>query len=134
MAWSYRLRYIRCGKKGCTVCAEEPAHGPYWYAYAREGGRFRHRYVGRTREVEDAFHERPIPPPPPKDKRFEFHGKMDKRIAYRIFALTNRPPTREITTMWRKLVWDNHPDRGGDTRVCAAINAAYEFLKKNPYL
>ncbi|MGH3117321.1 MAG: hypothetical protein ACRDQ2_09450 [Gaiellales bacterium] len=40
---SYRLQPVRCGKPGCTKCP----HGPYWYAYWREGGRVRSRYLGR---------------------------------------------------------------------------------------
>jgi hypothetical protein len=40
---SYRRQLVRCGKAGCTKCP----HGPYWYAYWREGGRVRSRYVGK---------------------------------------------------------------------------------------
>ena len=39
----YRQQAVRCGKPGCTRCP----HGPYWYAYWREGGRLRTRYVGK---------------------------------------------------------------------------------------
>lgn len=42
-AVGYRLKSIRCGKPGCTRCP----HGPYWYAYWREGGRVRTRYIGK---------------------------------------------------------------------------------------
>ena len=38
-----RQETVRCGKKGCTRCP----HGPYWYAYWREGGKMRSRYVGK---------------------------------------------------------------------------------------
>lgn len=41
---SYRQEHVSCGKPGCTRCP----HGPYWYAYWREGGRVRSRYIGRT--------------------------------------------------------------------------------------
>lgn len=41
---SYRLEHVRCGKRGCTRCP----HGPYWYAYWREDGRLRSRYIGKT--------------------------------------------------------------------------------------
>lgn len=41
---TYRQEHVRCGKKGCTRCP----HGPYWYAYWREGGRLRSRYIGKT--------------------------------------------------------------------------------------
>jgi hypothetical protein len=38
-----RSQFVRCGKTGCTRCP----HGPYWYAYWREDGKRRSRYVGR---------------------------------------------------------------------------------------
>jgi len=41
---TYRLEHVRCGKQGCTRCP----HGPYWYAYWREEGRLRSRYIGKT--------------------------------------------------------------------------------------
>ena len=40
---SYRLEHVKCGKEGCTRCP----HGPYWYAYWRDEGRLRSRYIGR---------------------------------------------------------------------------------------
>ena len=39
---TYRLESVRCGKPGCTKCP----HGPYWYAYYREDGKVRSRYIG----------------------------------------------------------------------------------------
>jgi hypothetical protein len=43
-AVTYRQEAVRCGKPGCTKCP----HGPYWYAYYREDGRLRSRYIGRS--------------------------------------------------------------------------------------
>jgi hypothetical protein len=40
---SYRQEHVRCGKDGCRTCP----HGPYWYAYWKEQGRTRKRYIGR---------------------------------------------------------------------------------------
>jgi hypothetical protein len=40
---TYRQELVRCGRRGCTRCP----HGPYWYAYWREGGRLRTRYIGK---------------------------------------------------------------------------------------
>ena len=40
---TYRRQEVRCGKRGCTRCP----HGPYWYAYWREDGRLKSRYIGR---------------------------------------------------------------------------------------
>ncbi|MCU1458562.1 MAG: hypothetical protein JWL73_2654 [Actinomycetia bacterium] len=42
---TYRLEPVRCGKEGCRSCP----HGPYWYAYWREHGRLRSRYIGKDR-------------------------------------------------------------------------------------
>jgi hypothetical protein len=41
---TYRLEHVKCGKRGCTRCP----HGPYWYAYWREDGRLRSRYIGKN--------------------------------------------------------------------------------------
>lgn len=41
-----RRQLVRCGKANCAACP----HGPYWYAYWRENGRRRSRYVGRLLE------------------------------------------------------------------------------------
>jgi hypothetical protein len=40
---TYRLESVRCGKPNCKSCP----HGPYWYAYYRDGGKLRSRYIGR---------------------------------------------------------------------------------------
>lgn len=45
---SLRSQMIKCGKPGCNSCP----HGPYWYAYWREDGRRRSRYVGRLLDEE----------------------------------------------------------------------------------
>ncbi|MBD3884918.1 hypothetical protein IFO70_24600 [Phormidium tenue FACHB-886] len=50
----YQFERVRCGKVGCR-CAGEGGelHGPYWYAYWREDGRLRSRYIGkRFRQIE----------------------------------------------------------------------------------
>ena len=41
---TFRYETVRCGKKNCSRCP----HGPYWYAYWKEGGRTRSRYIGRS--------------------------------------------------------------------------------------
>ena len=41
---TYRQERVRCGREACTRCP----HGPYWYAYWREEGRVRSRYVGKS--------------------------------------------------------------------------------------
>lgn len=45
---TYRQEWVYCGKE-CKRCP----HGPYWYAYWKEGGRTRSKYVGKElREVD----------------------------------------------------------------------------------
>lgn len=46
---TYRQERVRCGREGCTRCP----HGPYWYAYWREGGRLRSRYIGKHLPAQD---------------------------------------------------------------------------------
>jgi hypothetical protein len=47
---TYQHEKRRCGKPACR-CSEgnlsKVGHGPYWYAYWKEGGRLRSQYVGK---------------------------------------------------------------------------------------
>jgi predicted nicotinamide N-methyase len=43
---SYQFQYRKCGKS-CTKCDTGKGHGPYWYAYWREGGKVHSRYIGK---------------------------------------------------------------------------------------
>lgn len=54
---TYRQQPVKCGKPGCTRCP----HGPYWYAYWREDGRLRSRYIGKTLPAEAEAAEGPAP-------------------------------------------------------------------------
>lgn len=38
---TYRQQHVRCGKR-CATCP----HGPYWYAFWKEGGRSHSQYIG----------------------------------------------------------------------------------------
>jgi len=42
---TYRLEYVKCGAK--CKCNNGKGHGPYWYAYWREGGKLKKRYIGK---------------------------------------------------------------------------------------
>lgn len=46
---TYRQQSVRCGKDSCRSCP----HGPYWYAFWREDGKMRSRYIGKTLAGED---------------------------------------------------------------------------------
>jgi hypothetical protein len=54
-AVTYRLEKVKCGKPGCKSCP----HGPYWYAYYREGKRLRSHYIGPELEKDDEKTEMP---------------------------------------------------------------------------
>jgi hypothetical protein len=43
----YQLELIKCGKEGCK-CNKGQLHGPYWYAYQRQGDKFKSSYIGKT--------------------------------------------------------------------------------------
>ena len=59
---SYRQEQVRCGKPSCSTCP----HGPYWYAYWKEDGRTRKRYIGRHLPGEPL---EPVVPDPPTGGR-----------------------------------------------------------------
>ncbi len=45
---TYQLQHRKCGKTSCSTCREGQGHGPYWYAYWREGSRLRSGYIGKV--------------------------------------------------------------------------------------
>jgi hypothetical protein len=45
---TYQRKRIRCGKRRCGKCGRNGnGHGPYWYAFWRDGSKVRSRYVGK---------------------------------------------------------------------------------------
>lgn len=44
---TYQLQFRKCGKALCSTCRNSQGHGPYWYAYWRDGIRLRSGYVGK---------------------------------------------------------------------------------------
>lgn len=45
---TYQLQHRKCGKASCSTCRNGQGHGPYWYAYWREGTRLRSGYIGKV--------------------------------------------------------------------------------------
>jgi hypothetical protein len=45
---TYQLQYRKCGKPTCGTCKTSIGHGPYWYAYWRDGARLRSGYIGKV--------------------------------------------------------------------------------------
>jgi hypothetical protein len=125
--WTYRLRYVRCGKRDCH-CEDGIGHGPYWYGYEHRGGRVYSRYFGK-RPTSTFSYPGVGPSEPPKSDRFTFMGRMTMQSALRIFGLTQRPNRETLVARYRVLAMEHHPDHGGETSVMAAINAAYGYLR-----
>lgn len=48
---TYQLQFRKCGKPSCGTCKRGPGHGPYWYAYWREGTKLRSGYIGKMQPV-----------------------------------------------------------------------------------
>ena len=46
---TYQHQFRKCGKSSCSTCRNGQGHGPYWYAYWREGSKLRSGYVGKNR-------------------------------------------------------------------------------------
>jgi hypothetical protein len=44
---TYQLQFRKCGKPRCGTCRNGDGHGPYWYAYWREGARLHSGYIGK---------------------------------------------------------------------------------------
>jgi hypothetical protein len=44
---TYQLQFRKCGKPACRTCRQGQGHGPYWYAYWREGSRLKSGYIGK---------------------------------------------------------------------------------------
>lgn len=45
---TYQLQFRKCGKATCGTCKRGPGHGPYWYAYWREGSKLHSGYIGKV--------------------------------------------------------------------------------------
>lgn len=59
---TYQHQYRKCGKPSCSTCRDGQGHGPYWYAYWREGSRLRSGYIGKI--LPDFLDSTPVIPAP----------------------------------------------------------------------
>lgn len=68
---TYSQQYRRCRKATCSRCrGDQPGHGPYWFAYWREGGRLRSRYLGKTAPAAQTEPPVAVTVPPTSATRF----------------------------------------------------------------
>lgn len=79
-ATTYQQRMIRCGKERCKKCSGgQGGHGPYWYAFRREGGKVKSVYLGKDLSPEAwAEHRRTV--------QFDDHYRDQRRAYYAIMT------------------------------------------------
>jgi len=73
---TYQLQYRKCGKASCSTCRNGQGHGPYWYAYWREGSRLRSGYVGKTHPGLQKAGDNGQVQPAPKDPGFSLNRRL----------------------------------------------------------
>ncbi|EDX82781.1 hypothetical protein S7335_1084 [Synechococcus sp. PCC 7335] len=44
---TYQLELVKCGKEKCRCVTEGELHGPYWYAYRKQGQKLKSWYIGK---------------------------------------------------------------------------------------
>lgn len=127
MRETFEQEYVRCGKPGCRRCP----HGPYWYAYRREGGKVRKRYVGKDdpRVKADASPNQ-VRQPLPDPREAIFSGRTATlSLAEAILGVKVGEGRDKCLSAYRMLSMTNHPDRGGDEQEMRYINAAWSYMR-----
>lgn len=122
MRTTYRSEWVRCGKN-CHGCP----HGPYWYAYWREGKKLHKRYVGKELPAWCGGPE--LEPPHPHDGIFSSRT-ASASLAYEILGLSHQAADfASVRRAYRDLMARNHPDRGGSELIGKRLNCAFAYLK-----
>ena len=44
---TYQAELVKCGKANCRCATDGQLHGPYWYAYRKQGQKLKSWYVGK---------------------------------------------------------------------------------------
>jgi hypothetical protein len=121
--YSMRCEWVKCGKPRCKTCP----HGPYWYGYYREGGKVKKRYFGKG-DVQFAAPEG-RPGGQLRWKQIFNERTASSHLAREILGVTADLSLSQVATVYRKLAFQNHPDRGGDPLMSRMINAAFAYLR-----
>lgn len=50
---TYQAEFIKCGKANCRCATEGKLHGPYWYAYQKQGKKLKSWYIGKKLRLAD---------------------------------------------------------------------------------
>ncbi|PZO16871.1 MAG: hypothetical protein DCF25_11800 [Leptolyngbya foveolarum] len=51
---TYQAELVKCGKPNCRCATEEQLHGPYWYAYRKQGQKLKSWYIGKELKLLEA--------------------------------------------------------------------------------
>lgn len=126
MKETLRCEWVNCNKSDCRGCP----HGPYWYAYWRERGKLKKRYIGKGRPHHDAPPKpgEKAPQPDYRDSIFSDRTAYDG-LAFDILEMGITHDMAEITRCYRKKASLVHPDKGGSDHECRLCNAAYHYLR-----
>lgn len=111
----------------------------YWYAYKRVAGRLQKKYLGDgtnitltlLTSIARAFVATPEPEqvqPPPRKPTLQFTKTLASALA--IFGFSAVPTQARLTSAYRELVKQHHPDVGGLHEDMVAVNLAYDYLKR----
>lgn len=66
-----------------------------------------------------------------KQNPVRYKAKMTKAEAYKILDLQDGSSKLEIKNQYKKLIKNNHPDKGGSKHISALLNEAKAILLKN---
>jgi DnaJ-class molecular chaperone len=98
-------------------------HGPYWYAFWKEGGKTRSKYVGKARpgreRRKEQRDERHAPPPP----------RAPMENDWTVIGVRRGAPWDDIKRAYRAATKRHHPDVGGDPRRMVRLNQAFARLR-----
>lgn len=50
---TYQSELVKCGKANCRCATGGQLHGPYWYAYRKQGQKLKSWYVGKELKLID---------------------------------------------------------------------------------
>lgn len=124
MAWCYRSQYVKCGNKRCKSCP----HGPYWYRFEKRAGRTYSEYVGK----QDPFGKAGESKQAATGQRWDDINNSrtaTKKLACEILGIPIDADFATAKATARRLLMENHPDRGGDNKRYCHINNAWTYLK-----
>lgn len=124
---TFRLQYIRCGKRSCKTCP----HGPYWYAFRTVEGKTRSRYCGKRDPREPIGAGSAINREASRADPWE--AILSRRtacldLACEILGVNAWDSQDQVEQAFRSRSRVHHPDRGGDERLMICLEGAFSFV------